>query len=154
MTTDFEEKAADRAPEISEEHNNIKLLSNKLDELMKEKDRRARELKDLEKVILEVNDTLLNLMKEQDVQNFKTPRGTFYIRNSVYASVKDADPAFEWLKEKGLDGIIKPTVHTKTLSSEIKRLLGEGELDLFSLEQHGISAYIKTQVAVLGRNKQ
>lgn len=150
---DPEEQLAADAPEISEANDNIKKLSNSLATLLDEKDKRERELKDLKKNIEDVNKTLLNLMQQQDIKNFKTPRGTFYMRNDFHASIVDQDPAFDFLKEKNLDGIIKQTVHHRTLASEVKRMVFDGEIDLFSLEQYGIKAYVDTKVSVLGRDK-
>jgi hypothetical protein len=150
---DPEEALAADAPEITEANDSIKKLSNSLATLMDEKDKRERELKDLKKNIDDVNKTLMGLMQNQDIKNFKTPRGTFYLRNDFHASILDQDPAFEFLRARELDGIIKQTVHHRTLASEVKRMVFEGEISLFDLEQYGIKAYVDTKVSVLGRDK-
>ena len=52
-----------------------------------------------------------------------------HIRNDLYAGYKKdvQDEVFEWLRERGDDGLIKATVHAGTFKAYIKELMEKGE---------------------------
>jgi len=142
----------EEALSISEAQTNLKRMSTRLAALMDTRDQLTETLKSLNKEIKEASEQLVALMKAEDVQNFKTPRGTFYVNTATRARVIDPDKAFAWLREIGCDGLIKETVHAASLSSTIKELAAEGKVLLTDLENVGISVYIDESARILGRN--
>lgn len=68
------------------------------------------------------------LMESDQIQSINIDGSTFFRKTDRYISAKDKEAVFQWLRDHGLEEIIKPTVHSGTLTAEIKRLEGEGEV--------------------------
>lgn len=139
---------------LGEHQNRLKLLSNKLHELKQQKDEVKKQASLLEEEIVKVSSDLLSLMREQDLQNFKTPRGTFYVHNQTWCRILDTDKAFPYLREVGLGSLIKETVNTQSLSSDVRKLCEEGTIFLTDLENKGINVSVETSVRIRGAKNE
>ena len=69
-------------------------------------------------------------LQEAELDSFKTDEGPSCSLSApqVYASYDEGDEpeVFAWMEKGGLDGLIKRTVHKKTLSATIKDLMEQG----------------------------
>ena len=138
-------------PQLTEDNSQkIKRLSNHFAVLTGKKKELQAQLEEIELELKEVDQKLQDEMKVLNIENFKTPRGTFYINRRLWCSVKDSDPAFEYLENIGLGGLIQKKVNTVSLSSDIKKLVEEGKVILDELETHGISQRVDESVRVRG----
>lgn len=96
-------------------------------------------LEQVKESITAVESRLVLVMENENLQNFKDGElGTFYLRTDVRASIADEIQAFQWLRDNGMDDIIKPTVHSKTLSAIAKD----------HPEIPGVNVYYQTRVSI------
>lgn len=138
---------------LTELQNTIKQLSNHLALEKAEKRDLEKKLKDINKKIDETSDQLRKMMEAQDMQNFTTSRGTFYINRQTRARVIDTALAFPFLRSSGLGSLIKETVNASSLSSAVKEMVESGALDLSQTQNLGVEVCVDETVKILGLDK-
>ena len=102
---------------------------------------KRQEIEDeLEKVKEECKDVegqLVMWLENNALDKVSDENGTIYSRQEVYASIEDRNQAFTWLRENGMEDVIKETVHAKTLSAIVKE---------HALNVPGVKAYYETKI--------
>ena len=139
--------------ELTEKQNNVKMISNSLATDYDARDKLEAELKEIKARIKGTSENLRKLMQEQDLETFRTHRGTFYINIATRARVVNPEAAFPYLKDLGCGAIIKEAVNHVTLSSTVRELCEQGKIMLTDLEDKGISVYVDESVRIRGRDK-
>lgn len=129
-----------------ESASNIKRLSNDLAVLLDDLDNKKAYVEEAKKLVEAKEQELLQIMQKLELQNFRTPRGLFYIRQQPHCRVVDEDVAFPYLEEIGLGGLIKRTVNAQSLTKDLKQLSIEGKVSLIDVENKGIGMYATTKV--------
>ena len=83
---------------------------------------------------------LYEAMVYEGVQNIKTGMGVFYLLDKDYASIKPdlQDEFFEYLKSSNNFYLIRPTIHSQTLTSWVKEQIGDESLE----DNEELSKYI------------
>jgi len=83
---------------------------------------------------------LYEAMVYEGVQNIKTGMGVFYLLDKDYASIKPdlQDEFFEYLKSSNNGNLIRPTIHSQTLTSWVKEQIGDESLE----DNEELSKYI------------
>jgi hypothetical protein len=89
---------------------------------------------------------LMSHMANIGVQSFRSGGISFTVGVRVFASVENAEAALPWLREHGLAGLIKETVHSGTLSAAVKELREQGEII-----PEAIRIYEKPTLSIRGR---
>lgn len=141
----------DENPELTEKNSQrVKKLSNHLAVLTGKKRELEAQTSEVKTEIEKVGEELRKEMASLGIENFKSPRGTFYVNRSTNCSVADSDLAFPYLEEMGAGGLIKKTVNAKSLSSTVKEWVEEGKVILDDLGDKGINLYIKESVRIRG----
>ena len=84
-------------------------------------------LKEINALITETEEQLVNLMIEEEMQNFTRNGKQFILTNRTYANAKAGMmPAVcEWMKDNGLADMVKESVHPQTLQAWVKEQLEE-----------------------------
>ena len=74
---------------------------------------------------------LPNVFDGLGFDSVKTGGHNFILSSTLYASIPAAkqDEGFKWLKNNGLDALIKPTVNPKALSSAITSYIEENAIE-------------------------
>ena len=105
-----------------------------LEELCKEvlarRDRKGEieaALKDATAALEGAEGELLSTMANMGLTAFKLDGLSFTAGVRVFASIASAEEALPWLREHGLGGLVKETVHAGTLSAAVKDLASQGE---------------------------
>ena len=76
-----------------------------------------------------IENELLSVMGNHGLASFKNEDGTLFTASSrLFASVADPEAALPWLRSHGLGSLIRETVHSGTLSSALKELMGSVEI--------------------------
>lgn len=106
---------------------------------------------------------LLSAMENAGVESFKDEEfGTLYQSDEYFASIRDQDTLYDYLRSNDLSGIIKETVHPKTLSGVIKEKMDQmreaGELEIDENGKPlcpfpGATAFVKTRVRLRRKAK-
>ena len=111
---------------------------------LKEELRVAQEIKD------NLEQTLYEAMNFEGVQNLKTDKGLFYLRDDKYASIKPEaqEVFFEWLRESGFGDLIRPTIHGKTLTSWVNEMTSGKELEEDDELSRFVNVFTKHRVGV------
>ena len=111
------------------------------------------QLKQVNEKIEEVNQELVNLMIEEEIQNFVKSGKMFCLSTRVYASAKAEakQELFSTLKEKGYGDIVIETVHPQTLSAFVKELMEEGD-ELPEWLKTKVNIFEKTIVSIRKSN--
>ena len=70
-----------------------------------------------------------NKMEQENLENVTTEHGRVHLVSDLFASIPapNREAAHQWLQEKGLGELIKPTVNASSLKAAIKELMKEGE---------------------------
>jgi len=136
--------------EVSEEeiHNklgNLALLLSQLDDRL---DQIAREEKEVSAERHRVSDELMKHMQALGIDKFKNNLGSFSVLTSYRAQIEDQLRAMQWFKDHGLAGIVKESIHWKTLSSELKRIVENDNEQALSLREAGVSYYIDEKISI------
>jgi len=98
------------------EDENIRLMEKQLADRKKQRDK-AKE--DLARLLIQ------NGMESVKLANGLTPRAVVKQRIFKAAGVSD-ESVFNWLEDNDLDGIIRPSVHFKTLDNTLKQYRENG----------------------------
>ena len=83
---------------------------------------------------------LYEAMVYEGIQNIKTDIGLFYLLDKDYASIKPdlQDEFFEYLKATDNGTLIRPSIHSQTLTSWVKEQIGDESLE----DNEELSKYI------------
>lgn len=100
------------------------------DDLVRYRDRKKEieeALKEINELIAQTEEQLVNLMIEEEMQNFTRNGKQFILTNRTYANAKAGMmPAIcEWMKDNGLADMVKKSVHPQTLQAWVKEQLEE-----------------------------
>ncbi len=102
------------------------------------------ELDAVKEELNKVESEFIMWLENNDLQSIKHDRyGTAFLREEVYARVTDEEKAFTWLRNNNMDALIKPTVHSKSLSAAMKEWMSTG-----AVAPEGIDAFVKTKIGV------
>ena len=84
-------------------------------------------LKEINELIAQTEEQLVNLMIEEETQNFTRNGKQFILTNRTYANAKAGMmPAVcEWMKDNGLADMVKESVHPQTLQAWVKEQIEE-----------------------------
>lgn len=84
-------------------------------------------LKEINELIAQTEEQLVNLMIEEEMQNFTRNGKQFILTNRTYANAKAGMmPAVcEWMKDNGLADMVKESVHPQTLQAWVKETIDE-----------------------------
>lgn len=124
----------------------LKRLADELADFTAAKKKAEAELDAAKLGIAGVQKQMLVIMNNAEMQNFRTPRGLCFTHTTTRCSIADADKGFEYLKNLGLGGLIKPTVNSNSLSGDMRKLLEDGAVSITDLTEHGIAVNVDEQV--------
>lgn len=127
----------------------LKQNAEKLTKLKDEKNRLEADLKIVKKQIDEQEKILIELMVEQELQNFKGTNGiTYSLKTAVIPNVlAENKPALiEALKENGYETLVKEEVNAQTFKSFVKEQGWETDEQLPVYLQGIVSLYEKTTI--------
>lgn len=94
------------------------------------------------------------VMEEQGVRNIAIDGvGKVYLTSDMNVSIKaeHQEQVFEWLQDTGRSAIIKPTVHSSTLKSVVKKILESAEAATLNQSWFNINPF--TRAAIKDRTK-
>lgn len=127
----------------------LKENAEKLTELKDEKNRLEAELKIVKKQIDEQEKILIDLMVDQELQNFKGKNGiTYSLKTTVIPNVlAENKPALiQALKDNGYETLVKEEVNAQTFKSFVKEQGWEVNEELPIYLQGIVSLYEKTTI--------
>ena len=84
-------------------------------------------LKEINELIAQTEEQLVNLMIEEETQNFTRNGRQFILTNRTYANAKAGmmPEICSWMKNNGLEDMVKESVHPQTLQAWVKEQLEE-----------------------------
>lgn len=127
----------------------LKENAEKLTELKDEKNRLEADLKIIKKQIDEQERILIDLMVDQELQNFKGKNGiTYSLKTTVIPNVlAENKPALiQALKDNGYETLVKEEVNAQTFKSFVKEQGWEVNEELPIYLQGIVSLYEKTTI--------
>lgn len=100
-------------------------LADKLLELREEKDRLKELTKQNNEEIDRVEQELAELMRVEEIDNFKRSGRTFYPIVKTWASPQRGrrEAVYEWMKENGYGDLVTETVHAQRFNSMINEMI-------------------------------
>lgn len=100
-------------------------LADKLLELREEKDRLKELTKQNNEEIDRVEQELAELMRVEEIDNFKRSGMTFYPIVKTWASPQRGrrEAVYEWMKENGYGDLVTETVHAQRFNSMINEMI-------------------------------
>ncbi len=104
-------------------------LADKLKELKDKKQNLEAKTKEINQKIEEVNKKLLDIMEEQEIDNFTKDGTMFCITQKIrsYCKPDRKIELYKTLKEKGYGSLIYETVNANSLSSFVKEQIEEND---------------------------
>jgi len=88
-----------------------------------------RELKEKNSAVRAAEFALIEALREQDIDGFKTHGANFFVNSKLVAKKTDEQQLFSWLESSGFGSVVKRTVHHATLNKICTEELEEhGEL--------------------------
>lgn len=106
-------------------------LSEKLVGLKERKDVLKRDTEKNNEQIKDTEARMVELMLNEEVQNFRKNDRTFYIKTELFASIPDEfkDVIIRWFKEhEEYSGMVKEQINAKSLSSWVKERQEEEDM--------------------------
>jgi hypothetical protein len=106
-------------------------LSEKLVGLKERKDVLKRDTEKNNEQIKDTEARMVELMLNEEVQNFRKNDRTFYIKTKLFASIPDEfkDVIIRWFKEhEEYSGMVKEQINAKSLSSWVKERQEEEDM--------------------------
>lgn len=84
-------------------------------------------LKETNELIAQTEEQLANLMIEEEMQNFTRNGRQFILTTRTYANAKSGmmPEICSWMKNNGLEDMVKESVHPQTLQAWVKEQLEE-----------------------------
>ena len=100
------------------------------DDLVRYRDRKKEieeALKEINALITETEEQLVSAMIEEEMQNFTRNGRQFILTNRTYANAKAGmmPEICSWMKDNGLEDMVKESVHPQTLQAWVKEQLEE-----------------------------
>jgi len=83
-------------------------------------------VKDKKAICLDLEAKIYDLMESQDIQKISVGGRTLYRKIDTYASVKDVEKGYKWLKANDFGDLFKETINARTLTAAIKDFVEEG----------------------------
>lgn len=127
----------------------LKENAQKLTELKDEKNKKESELKIIKHQIEMQEKKLINLMVEQELQNFQGKNGvTYSLKTTIIPNVlaKNKPALIEALKENGYETLVKEEVNLNTFKSFVKEQGWEVDEELPEYLQGIVTLYEKTTI--------
>lgn len=140
--------APDRREQVEEFKKPFKKLNQSeflacVRKLKDEKKGIEEDLKDINLELEAVCEAAHELFEEWDLELIKNEHGRLTIGQDLYAAVNDRPLAIEWLKQVGLQEILKEDFNWQTINSLLKQRVKEGE----SLpDEQAIKMYFKRKI--------
>lgn len=106
-------------------------LSERLVELKERKEALKIDTKRNNEEIDEIEAKMVELMVNEEVQNFRKDETTFYIKTRLFASIPEEhrDDVINWFKESWeYSGMVKEQINANTLSAWAKERIEEGDM--------------------------
>ncbi len=131
--------------------NSKQLMSTSAD-LLKLKNEKSELEEDLKRVKQQIEiqqNKLIELMTEEEIQNFKDKNGvTFSLKTTIIPNVlaENKVALVEALKENGYEGLVKEEVNAQTFKSFVKEQGWETTEELPEYLQNIVSLYEKTSI--------
>ena len=124
-------------------------LADRLRELKERKKQLEDELKAVNNDIEETNEKMVQIMTQEEIQNFNRAGLTFYLNTRTFASpaAGQQEALYGWLKENGYSDLVRETVYSQSLSAFVRDLLEE-EDELPEGLQKLVNVYEKTTVGM------
>jgi len=97
--------------------------------MTKRKDDLEDELKQVNARLGELEEVACDYFTETGIQNMKIDDRQVYLRNDIFASVKDGPEAIDLLVSKGYGDKVKTTVHASSAKAIVRELCAEGGLE-------------------------
>lgn len=134
-------------------------LAGKYRALRETKDKLEEELKGVSEAISNAERDLANEMVNGELQSIDFGGKLFYLYPEMRVSVRGGKQpeAFDWLRDHDLGDLIKETVNSNSLTSEVKKYLAEMDEtpDLLKAERDVIEMFAnifeRTRVGLRGR---
>lgn len=127
---------------------NAKLLeyAKEMRKLQDIKEQLSEELKNINIRLDELRLKLIpDLMAEEDIRNVTFEGiGRVQLAFDVYASIKDKEKGYEWLRESGYEDVIKPYIQPSTFTALVKEAMKKGES--FPEEIFNISPFVRASI--------
>lgn len=100
------------------------------DDLVRYRDRKKEieeALKEINALITETEEQLVSAMIEEEMQNFTRNGRQFILTNRTYANAKAGmmPEICSWMKDNGLEDMVKESVHPQTLQAWVKEQIEE-----------------------------
>jgi len=85
-------------------------------------------LKEINELIAQTEEQLVNSMVEEEMQNFTRNGRQFILTNRTYANAKAGmmPEICSWMKDNGLEDMVKESIHPQTLQAWVKEQIEEG----------------------------
>ncbi len=122
-------------------------------EAEREKRRIEAELQEAKKALAEKAEQVLEMFETTGLQNLKLEDGvTIALRTDIRASIPadKREEAYEAFKEHGFDGLVKETIHPKTLESWVREYAGINGVVLPDWASEYVTTYEQTRPTILG----
>ena len=131
----------------------MKELLKKYIEVERKKRRLESELQEVKAELQEIAEQVLDLFETTGLQNIKLDDGvTIALRTDIRARIPadKREEAYEEFKRQGLDGLVKETIHPKTLESWVRESAGLNGVELPEWAAKYIEVYEQVRPVILG----
>lgn len=123
--------------------------ADKLRELRLKKADIELELKSINSKISETEQQLIELMLNDEIQNFVRAGIQYYLRSQTHVTPRAGCKSNinEWFKVNGFADIVKEAVHPQTLGATVREMMGEDK-ELPPELGELLHVYVKTNVGI------
>lgn len=131
----------------------VKDLLKKYIEAEREKRRIEAELQEAKEKLNDLAEKVLEMFETTGLQNLKLDDGvTIALRTDIRARIPadKREEAYEEFKRQGFDGLVKETIHPKTLESWVREYAGINGVELPDWATEFVKTYEQTRPVILG----
>jgi hypothetical protein len=131
----------------------VKDLLKKYIEAEREKRRIEAELQEAKEKLNDLAEKVLEMFETTGLQNLKLDDGvTIALRTDIRARIPadKREEAYEEFKRQGFDGLVKETIHPKTLESWVREYAGINGVELPDWAAEFVETYEQTRPVILG----
>jgi len=131
----------------------VKDLLKKYIEAEREKRRIEAELQEAKEKLNDLAEKVLEMFETTGLQNLKLDDGvTIALRTDIRARIPadKREEAYEEFKRQGFDGLVKETIHPKTLESWVREYAGINGVELPDWATEFVETYEQTRPVILG----
>lgn len=131
----------------------MKDLLKKYIDVERKKRRLESELQEVKAELQEIAEQVLDLFETTGLQNIKLDDGvTIALRTDIRARIPadKREEAYEEFKRRGFDGLVKETIHPKTLESWVREYAGLNGVELPDWAKEYVEIYEQTRPIILG----